>query len=885
MRRRRSLDGVWEICADSDSAPVSDETPPTDGWQPAAVPCPWQVLPDAGLPAFGAAWYRRAFDVDEVTEGAPEDPGGHELTHVLLFEASNRTTQVWVDGVEVARHVGGDLPFEASLGRLRPGRHDILVRVQLPDDGGRPGEPSFGEIPHGKQSWYGPVGGLWRSVALETRSAAHLHRVRCRADGERGIVHIHAERTVAADAGLQVVVEDPSGQVVATASRSHIEQSEELAVEIDRPLRWSPGRPQTYLVRVRLLGDSGDVLDEVCQRVGFRVVALRDRDILLDDHPVELRGVLDQDYWPDTDWTAASDSKVEQQLRWVRDAGFNLLRYHVKVPSRHYLDVADRLGMMVWLELPNWRDFTRHTAAEARLLLEEMVDQLGRHPCVVAWSVVNESWGVDLGDNRQREWVADAVAWLRDRPEGWLVVDNSPCHPNGHLDTDLEDYHFYAGLPDHKERWDRFLKEFVQGDAPTYEQGHHPQGRPLVLSEFGFWSLPSAAPADGPVPNPRTGHGPSWGNDIAEPAALLSRFDKLHLGHVFGDYASLADATQRHQSEALRYAVASLRRASVGYAVTELSDVYWEANGLLDQWRRPKAGMTALARVNGDVAVLLHPGRWAYWSGEELEVEVTTVGAPPDAQAHLHVDGTTYSWPPREPLHAPQVSEARRSILRATLQNPEGDILATDEVGFTAFPRPGSRSPTPVPLATIEPQIARALSVQGWSPEESLGADSVWFVSQLDGAATEHLRGGGIVVLLATGPEALGPLCWSFPLIDLTATSGFDSDWMLRTSWLRRDGAFGHIPGGPLLGWEFTGLIPDFGFSNLFASEYRHSVHSASTMGWLHHPVTTLATRRVGRGTVVLCTWQLADEGAGATAIRGAVLDGVVALALSCEHG
>lgn len=847
------------------------------------MPSPWQLLPEATLPAYGAVWYRRTLHI------APTQPPSEEAgeTHVLVFEAASHTARVWVDGVCCGGTLNGNLPFEIALGRLSPGDHELLVRVELPDDDeGGEKDPRFGEIPHGKQSWYGPVGGLWRSVSLETRPEAHLVSVRCRTDPQREHVRVRLARSPVPCGALEVAVTDAAGIVVATQTLERPDVREEVVLPVPDPARWSPEHPATYRVAVRLRGTQGTPVDELGQCVGFREIGVRGTDIVLDGHPLRVRGVLDQDYWPVGDWTPPDDDQVAAQLGWAKEAGFNLLRYHIKIPTHRYLDLADQLGLMVWLELPNWRDFTEHAADAGRELLEAMVDAFGHHPSVAVFSVVNESWGVDLADSWQRQWVIDAVDWLRGRPEGWLVVDNSPCEPNGHLDTDLEDYHFYASLPDHRARWDGFLEAFTSGRWPTYEGQRQEPRRPLVLSEFGFWSLPLPPPDDA-IANPRAQRGPSWGNDIAEPAGMLDRFGELSLDLVFDDYEQLAIASQRLQSQALRYSVASLRRAGLDYVVTELTDVYWEVNGVLDPWRRPKQALADFTDVNGTTAVLLVPRRAAYWAGERVEVDLATDGAPPGSRVELETISPLgrQPWASLEDVRVPQVSSATEVRVQARMLSAGNETLAADHLILAVFPRPRERPPTEQMLQTVDPAIGQALHAQGWTFGGRLASDGVWWVQRVDDAVLDRLRAGGTVVLVATAIDALGPLSWSFPPARLVSTSGFDSNWMLRTSWIRRDGAFAHIPGGPIVGWDFDGMIPDLGLAGIFPSEFRHRVHAGSAMGWLHHPVATICTRQVGRGTLVVCTWPVADPGAGSPPARGAVLDGLVRVALGAHGG
>ncbi|EYD76593.1 Beta-galactosidase [Rubellimicrobium mesophilum DSM 19309] len=147
-RQTQSLDGTWDFRHESDSA-----------WRETQVPSPWQSFPDLAW-SFGRATYRRHFSI-------PADWRDRELA--LHFGAVSDTATVRVNGQEVARHEGGYLPFEVVLPADLLEEDNLLeVEAYLPD--AHHAESDFAEIPHGKQSWYGPQGGIWQSVHLKARS-------------------------------------------------------------------------------------------------------------------------------------------------------------------------------------------------------------------------------------------------------------------------------------------------------------------------------------------------------------------------------------------------------------------------------------------------------------------------------------------------------------------------------------------------------------------------------------------------------------------------------------------------------------------------------------------------------------------------------------------
>ena len=230
-------------------------------------------------------------------------------------------------------------------------------------------------------------------------------------------------------------------------------------------------------------------------------------------------------------------------------------------------------------------------------------------------------------------------------------------------DSDLADFHVYSLVPDHAAAWRDRVADYAtrpdwlwspEGDAQ--EQGDEP----LILSEFGSWGLPDPRAFIGP-----DGSEPWWfatGPLAGRPADMAARIEAFGLDRVFDGVAGLVRATQEHQLEALRYEIAELRRhpSISGYVITELSDIYWEANGLLDLARRPKAFHDRLAAINAPTVVVgeLHPRDWragdrirvpvtvSSWDGTDaaggrVDWEVVVAGGPDGPSGRIDFDG----WP------------------------------------------------------------------------------------------------------------------------------------------------------------------------------------------------------------------------------------------------
>ena len=245
-----SLDGQWAFSHDSDGE-----------WRQITVPLPWQAAFADLRQSHGRATYRRSFALPDL----------HGRQAVLRFGAVSDIAEVWLNGQEIGRHEGGYLPFDCVIpADLLQAQNALEVRCLLPDG---TTEPAFDEIPHGKQSWYGPIGGIWQSVRVELRDACHM--VHCAIAADLGARTVSVALTLADAVGAQVDLRvlDPAGQVVATAGRVVGGAAEAFAITLDAVLPWSPDTPALYRVEVDL--SRGSVLDRTAHSFGFRSIETR----------------------------------------------------------------------------------------------------------------------------------------------------------------------------------------------------------------------------------------------------------------------------------------------------------------------------------------------------------------------------------------------------------------------------------------------------------------------------------------------------------------------------------------------------------------------------------------------------------------------------------
>ena len=905
LRATLSLDGPWAFRHETDTA-----------WRQAKVPAHWQACFEDLAVSFGSATYRRDFTV-------PAEWTGLEIA--LCFGAVGDLAVVSVNGTEIGRHEGGYLPFEFIVpAGLLKADNTLEVVASLPD-AHRNGEGvDFAEIPHGKQSWYGPQGGIWQSVRLEARNALHISSLRLDPVWPEGRLEIRAGFARAAAGTLRIGIADPEGAAVFTGEIAVAGDTLEHALQLDGIHAWSPESPHLYAIEAVLVVD-GVEIDSRRESFGFRLFEARDGYLHLNGAPLYLRAALDQDYYPDGFGAPPSLALLEDQLRKAKAMGLNCLRCHIKVPDPRYYDVADRLGMLVWTEIPNIETFTPASAARLRTTMEGILARDRNHPSIVIWTLVNEDWGTRLREAaEQRQWISGMVDWLRAEDPLRLVVDNSACFPNVHVKTDINDYHFYRTAVDRREEWDLLCREFA-GNADwtfsTEKEAVRTRREPLILSEFGVWGLPDPARLrDGSGRDPWwMPYGATWADGTALPQGIEARFRELGLGQVFGDIGRFIEQVQWYQYMNLKYELEVIRSHAPigGYVITELTDVHWEGNGLMDMARNPRPFAAALPAVNSDIVIAPRATRHAVYEGEAaaFDVKVATGGtALPEGSRLLWEFGAekgevplpaiapmaVHDSPIAPTAHAAPASEIREASFRIVA--PDGSVLSQNSEAISVY---GKREAiSPVRFASNDERIFERLTLLGHigvSPEEA----DVLVTRDIDADRIEAIHSGQRVLqIVAKAPGRLrddtpprdGPMSieidpgaggmisgpyFSFPGYNLVNRhkSIWRGDWVGNFSWLRRDGVFRSIPGGPLFDLSFSGIVPDQVMAGFRPWEFQGRVHAGVVVGWVHKPAAFVLEKRLGRGKLVATTFRLDREAPDADPLATALYDGLLALA------
>ncbi len=562
-----NLDGRWSFAIDRDGVLRPEQVRFDSSIEvPFSPETPRSGIEDTSL--YQACWYRR-----EIT--APTlDPDEQLLLH---FGAVDYECAVWADGRLAGGHEGGYTPFTLDLTPLvRPeGKHELIVRAEDdPHDLAKPrGKQDWQLHPH--SIWYPRTTGIWQTVWIERAPRTRISSLRWSSNLERWEIELDALVRCPPDAALALVVRLRVGELLIAEDRYAVvggEVHRRLALsdpgidDFRNELLWSPSCPRLIEAELELVDRQERILDTVRSYTALRSFAVDGDRFMLNGRPYTLRMVLDQGYWPESGLTAPDDAALRRDIELARAMGFNAVRKHQKIEDPRYLYWADRLGLLVWEEMPSAYRFTHKSIERLTRQWVEVLERDASHPCIVVWVPFNESWGVpNLPENKpERHYVEGLYHLTKTLDPTRPVVGNDGWES---IATDA------IGIHDYEENPERLAVRYAKHElVPRIFQRERPGGRaivldhelhasrtvPIVLSEFGGIALSSRGAG-------------TWGYSRCSTAREFgARFARL-LG-----------------------AVRSLELLA-GFCYTQFADTYQEANGLLHDDRRPKVPIDQIA--------------------------------------------------------------------------------------------------------------------------------------------------------------------------------------------------------------------------------------------------------------------------------------------------
>lgn len=566
----QSLNGPWRFRFDDEGAFAVPQD--IDAWpMEIVVPFPPESkasgIADRGF--HKVCWYERDFECER---------GSGRV--ILRFGAVDYAARVWVNGQLAVTHEGGHTPFAADItDMLRPdGRQTVTLRAE--DD------PHELSKPRGKQDWqlephsiwYPRTSGIWQTVWIEHVPATWIDKIRWTPRLEGFALGLEVRFAGGSPNGLSLEVELSHGDRLLARDRYRVVDDEvDRYVVLSDPgiddfrneLLWSPERPTLLDARLRLWKD-GAVLDEVRSYTALRSAAvLRDR-FMLNGRPYVLRMVLDQGYWPESMLAAPSDDALRRDVELAKAMGFNGVRKHQKIEDPRYLYWADRLGLMVWEEMPSAYRFTRSAIKRTIREWTEAIDRDYSHPCIIVWVPFNESWGVpELPSVQAHRHAVEALYHLtKTLDQTRAVIGNDGWESSA---TDIIGIHDYDCNLDHiRQRYgpevepEKLFDRRRPGGRVLTLDGHPHRGQPIMLTEFGGIAFQRRS---------EEGVRQIWGYSAVEDEEGFAQL-----------YEQLLDTI-------INTALFS------GFCYTQFADTFQEANGLLYADRTPKVPLERIAQA------------------------------------------------------------------------------------------------------------------------------------------------------------------------------------------------------------------------------------------------------------------------------------------------
>lgn len=385
-----NLNGVWEFqeASEGEKLPAKKKLK-----ENILVPYPWESALSGIRRQIKSqqVWYRRTFKI----------PNRWKEKEILLnFGAVDWQSTIYINGKYVGSHKGGYDPFYFNITSYllnTEDKQEIIVKVWDPGNNKA--------IPHGKQNnirfddpkgySYSPSSGIWQTVWLEPVNKNHLSNFHIVPDLDKEAFKVRINSQGVQSLFAEVQVWDKEQMI----SQERGTLKKEFLLSISNPKLWEPNSPHLYDIVIQLKDSAGQVFDEVKSYAGMRKISLINDNgvqrIALNNNFLFQMGPLDQGYWPDGIYTAPTDEALRWDIENIQKWGFNMIRKHIKVEPQRWYYWCDKLGILVWQDMPNcFKERDEEEKSQFEQELTAMIKSYWNHPCIVNWIVFNEHWGI-----------------------------------------------------------------------------------------------------------------------------------------------------------------------------------------------------------------------------------------------------------------------------------------------------------------------------------------------------------------------------------------------------------------------------------------------------------------------------------------------------------
>ncbi len=871
-----SLAGEWDF---------RFEDEPT--WSRLHVPCSWETL-DGAKNRSGPALYRTWIAI-------PPEATGQRI--MLECAAVSYACEVLIDGQPVGTHIGVWDAFSIDLTSVaKPGTtHELCIRVEKPaalvagpDSASLAGRFPLrttlsGFLPY---VWGQIFGGIWQDLWLVTSGPTLIEELSAEGTPDGQIV---ITATVSGHAAaLDLTIRDPDGHSVFSQilmiepAEGHAEIRAKTTIANPRP--WSPADPALYTLYATLNpvqpSDSGapEAGDELTRRFGLREIRTVGTDILLNGQPIYPRMVLSWGWYEGILCPNPGPQRVRADMLKLQSLGYNGIKLCLWFPPEYYFELADELGMLLWVEFPMWLPQPNtHFLSQVSIEYERLVRQAAKHPSVLLYSL-----GCELNRQVGPDILEPLYTMVKQHARGALVRDNSGSGEayggllNEH--ADYYDYHFYSelhlfrALLDHfAPRW-RPVQPWVFGEFCDYDSMRNP-----ARTAAEWWM------SQNPQINPQ---GARWQFDTPW---LESR---MRANGLWERRSDLEAISYQHALLHRKWTLECVRmyREIGGYVITGEADTPISTAGMWDEHGQLKFAPDAFRAFNQDLVALVGWDKrrawvnggdraapwdvWSYRSGAVVRPHIVVsnyLASQAEGLTHtrwqvVYANGEEIAagelhspaLPPGElreigiaEFRAPQLQQPRRAELRVTITMHNTQTSNSWPLWFfpeSGWPSPGSRTEVRPTLALHDPRnllsgIERYLQLPATGPG-NLDIGHVQLCTTWSPQIEAFVRSGGQAVLLEQGAGEPGPL----PVVAMPF-------WREAIRICEEHPAWGNFPQDGWAALQFLACATDRALD--------YSAYPDTTPIFLRIDTRTAAThayiaeRKLGAGRVIITTLRL----------------------------
>jgi hypothetical protein len=483
-----NLNGLWDFRFDPQNAGENEKWyDKSDSFdKKILVPFPWGSELSGVENEAEIGWYKRQIEI-------PPHWNGKKV--FIVFGASDWITKAWLDGQMLGTFQGGYTPFEFEITQyIKNGaKQQLVVRV---DDSPFPCKLE------GKQG-YGQAKGIWQTVYLDARGECFIKSLKFTPDIDNQKVMVKITINQPGSGNGSVKIKFLNGNQTSPEITRKIQKgSSDLNIEIpiEKMQLWDLNNPFLYDVKASVF-ESDKELDFIQSYFGMRKISVVNLPgtkypyIALNNEPVYLQMCLDQSYSQDGFYTFPSDEFMRDEILRSKRIGLNANRIHIKVEIPRKLYWADRLGLLIMADVPNfWGEPDAKARKEYMVAMNGMIERDYNHPSIFQWVLFNETWGLFTeinGSTKRRLYLPETQMWVQNvyrqaklLDHSRLIEDNSACN-NDHVVTDVNSWHVYIPGYEWKKHLDEVCSITYPGSKWNFTGNHYQDNQPLINSECG----------------------------------------------------------------------------------------------------------------------------------------------------------------------------------------------------------------------------------------------------------------------------------------------------------------------------------------------------------------------------------------------------------------